>query len=382
MQFTGPLAAKGIEDTTFYVYNPYIALNEVGDSPGKAGLPIEAFHRKMQYRQANSPLTLNATSTHDTKRGEDSRIRLSLLSCKPMEWIDAVMNWRDINHALIANVNGRPAPSSNDEYLIYQALLGGFPEDFTVTDNFRERFAGYLTKALREAKTETNYDHPDEQYEKSCQTFATAILQKNSPFLHDFIPFAVTIIRQSYVYSLSMLLIKLTAPGIPDIYQGAELWELSFVDPDNRRPVDYARRAGLLQQIITEEAKDAGMVLRFLHAHREKGAQKLFTIYRTLHFRKHYPRLFSAGEYIPVAVKGPVLAYIRRLDPDWILVLVPLIRYNDPLPASLSVSLPTQAPSIWTHLFTGDTFSAGDSLLECKDIWDRWPVALLHGTSV
>jgi (1->4)-alpha-D-glucan 1-alpha-D-glucosylmutase len=381
MQFTGPLAAKGIEDTTFYVYNPYIALNEVGDSPAKAGLSKESFHQKMQYRRENSPHTLNGTSTHDTKRGEDSRIRLSLLSSRPQEWIDAVTRWREINHSLITGVKGRPAPSPNDEYLIYQALLGGLPEDFIVTDNFRERFAGYLTKALREAKTETNYDHPDELYEQGCQNFAAAILQKNSPFLHDFIPFAVTIIRQSYVYSLSLLLIKSTAPGIPDIYQGAELWDLSFVDPDNRRTVDYSLRTGILQQIIAEEAKGPDAVLRFVNAHREKGVQKLFTLYRTLRFREQYPRLFAEGEYIPVAVKGPVLAYIRRLDKDWALVLAPLIRYNDPLPDNVSLTLPPDAPSTWTHLFTGDPFSATDSVLACEDCWTRWPVALLSASN-
>jgi (1->4)-alpha-D-glucan 1-alpha-D-glucosylmutase len=379
MQFTGPLAAKGIEDTTFYVYNPYIALNEVGDSPGKAGLSVEKFHKKMLYRQASFPRTLNGSSTHDTKRGEDSRIRLSLLSSMPQEWIDAVGRWRQINSPFVREVGGRPAPSPNDEYLIYQALLGSFPENFVVSDSYRERIAAYLTKALREAKTETNYDDPDKEYEQACQAFTTALLKKDSPFLHEFVPFAVTIIRRSYMYSLSLLLIKLTAPGVPDIYQGAELWETSLVDPDNRRPVDYALRRGILQQIIAEEAK--GTLCEFLRVHRDKGVEKLFTIYRTLNFRKRHPRLFAEGEYLPVAVKGPLLAYIRHLQKDWVLVIVPVIRSGEKLPATVSLNLPEAGPASWTHVMTGEVFAGPGGELKLEELWGQWPVALLSGTS-
>lgn len=381
MQFTGPLAAKGIEDTTFYVYNPFIAHNEVGDSPGNVGLSAEEFHQKMRYRQASFPHTLNGSSTHDTKRGEDSRVRLSMLSSIPHEWIDAVGRWRQINSPFVREVEGRPAPSPNDEYLIYQALLGSFPENFVVSDSYRERFAAYLTKALREARSETNYDHPDKGYEEACQAFTTALLKKESPFLHEFVPFAVTIIRQSYLYSLSLLLIKLTAPGIPDIYQGAELWETSLVDPDNRRPVDYALRSGILQQIVAEEAKGSNAVYEFLRTHREKGVEKLFTIYRTLNFRKRHPRLFAEGEYIPVAVKGPLLAYIRHLKKDWVLVIVPVIRCGEKLPATISLKLPGAGPVSWTHVLTGAIFAGPGGELKLEELWGQWPVALLSGTS-
>jgi len=381
MQFTGPLAAKGIEDTTFYVYNPFIAHNEVGDSPGKVGLSAEEFHKKMRYRQASFPHTLNGSSTHDTKRGEDSRIRLTLLSAIPQEWIDAVGRWRQINSPFVRETGGRPAPSPNDEYLIYQALLGSFPENFIVSDSYRERIGAYLTKALREAKTETNYDHPDKGYEQACQDFTTAILKKDSPFLHEFVPFAVTIIRQSYMYSLSLLLIKLTAPGVPDIYQGAELWETSLVDPDNRRPVDYALRSGILQQIIAEEAKGTDGLCEFLRVHRDKGVEKLFTIYRTLNFRKRHPRLFAEGEYLPVAVKGPLLAYIRHFQKDWVLVIVPLIRSGEKLPATVSLQLPAAGPASWTHLMTGAVFAGTKGELKLEELWEQWPVALLSGTS-
>jgi (1->4)-alpha-D-glucan 1-alpha-D-glucosylmutase len=378
MQFTGPLAAKGIEDTTFYVYNPYIAHNEVGDSPATAGMSPDEFHRQMQARKATLPYALNATTTHDTKRGEDSRIRLNELSAQPQEFIDAVTRWRQLNRSLVTWTNGRPAPSANDEYLIYQALVGGFPADLIVTDDFRERFAGYLTKALREAKTETNYDTPDEEYEGHCRSFAAVLLAPGSAFLESFIPFVSAIIRASYAYSLSQLLIKLTAPGIPDIYQGAELWETSFVDPDNRRPVDFALRSGLLQEIKAAAAKGAAVVLGFVLDHPEKATMKMYTLYRTLAFRNAHPVLFTEGEYIPVAANGPLLAYIRRWQDDWALVLAPLITSDDDPPTTFLLTLPPDAPDTWVDAFTGDTHHSSEGTLEWCG-WDRFPVALLTG---
>ncbi|MBS1605573.1 MAG: malto-oligosyltrehalose synthase, partial [Bacteroidetes bacterium] len=369
MQFTGPLAAKGIEDTTFYVYNPYIAYNEVGDSPAIAGLTVEEFHRKMVHRQRHFPHTLNGTSTHDTKRGEDARVRLQLLSACPQAWIDAVTRWRTINRSVAGDAGDKAAPDPNDEYLIYQALLGGFPEDGVVTDEFRERFAAYLTKALREAKTNTNYDSPNESYERRCQEFVSRLLADDSPFLRAFLPFAMPVIRQSFTYSLSLLLLKLTAPGIPDIYQGADLWDTSFVDPDNRRPVDYAVRSGMLDQLIAQEANGPEAALSYAAAHREKGAEKLFTLYRTLNFRRANPRLFTEGEYVPLLAEGPWLAFVRSLDIDRVLVAVPLVRMartGDALTQRTGetghVLLPPGPPGDWTDLFTGKIYKGGQKL--------------------
>ncbi|HEY4061467.1 MAG TPA: malto-oligosyltrehalose synthase [Puia sp.] len=356
MQFTSPLAAKGIEDTTFYVYHPYIAHNEVGDTPAIAGITPETFHEKMASRQTSLPFSINATSTHDTKRGEDNRIRLNLLSAIPDQWIASVKKWEKINRSRINDTAGHPAPTRNDEYLVYQALLGGFPEDLVVTDSFRQRFHDYLTKALREGNTNTSYNHPDEIYEGHCHSFVTAILEPDSPFLEDFIPFAWQIIRESFTYSLSQLLIKLTAPGIPDIYQGAELWELSFVDPDNRRSIDYSRRMTLLKEIKEEEAKGAASALAFVRANRKKGACKLFTIYRTLSYRNTHPEVFTSGDYIPVPARGPVLAYLRHHKKDWALIVVPLIRQGATQPITVTLSLPPDIPASWTNIFTGKTW--------------------------
>jgi len=396
MQFTGPLAAKGIEDTTFYVYNPLISRNEVGDNPSIESLSAAEFHQAMTHRQQHLPYSMNATATHDTKRGEDARIRLNWLTAIPEEWIARVEKWQQINRTLIAPVPGafsrtpdtpssvNPAagrmPTANDEYLIYQALLGSFPEDLVVTDAYRERFHQYLTKALREAKTNTGYDKPNETYESKCHDFVTAILEQQSAFLEDFIPFAYKIVRESNPYTLSQTLLKLTAPGIPDIYQGAESWDLSLVDPDNRLPVDYAARKKMLTKIQQgQPIKDRD----------HQGAGKLFIIHQTLTYRNQYPQVFTAGAYIPVTVPEPLIAYLRRHEDDWALVILPLIRKGRPIPKTLSITLPAEAPSDWTNLFTGQkefgsrAAKDGDNgiTLEVKGILSEFPVALLVGQS-
>jgi (1->4)-alpha-D-glucan 1-alpha-D-glucosylmutase len=378
MQFTGPLAAKGIEDTTFYIYNPYIAHCEVGDTPAIAGIDTGEFHRKMQDRQAHQRYALNATSTHDTKRGEDSRIRLSVLSAQPAEWTDAVTRWLRLNDPHTANVSGRRAPSLNDEYLIYQALLGSFPTDSVVTAPYRQRFGDYLTKALREADTETSYQKPDLAYEQQCQAFAAALLKDDSPYLQEFIPFTQSIIRQSAAYSLSLLLLKLTAPGIPDIYQGSELWENSLVDPDNRRPVDFAQRTSLLRQ-LKSTARDPNKLFAFIRSNQAAGAEKLFTLWRTLECRNRYPRLFTEGDYIPVPTKGPILSYCRRHDGQWVLVAIPLIRSGSTATTLRCLDLPPDAPTRWTDVFTGTAYSASGSTLNWTADPAVWPVLLLTG---
>ena len=379
MQFTGPLAAKGIEDTSFYIYNPYISHCEVGDTPAVAGITPAAFHQLMQERQSRWPHSLNATTTHDTKRGEDARIRLNWLSAQAPAWIEAVGRWREQNRMLVAvGLGGRRAPSANDEYLIYQALLGGWPEDGVITDEFRERFSGYLRKALREAKAETNYDEPDEWYESACQGFAAALLAEGSAFAAAFGVFAAAIIRESYAFSLAQTLLKLTAPGIPDIYQGAECWEISFVDPDNRRPVDYSRRIGLLREIRAREAAGMAAALGFVLDHPERGAIKMWVIYRVLNFRRAHAELFSDGAYIPVPVEGPMLAYLRSHAGEWVMVMTPLISAEEVPAGGFRLKLPEGVPEAWVDLLTGDLHHLSCGMLLWPG-WDRFPVALLTG---
>ncbi|HEY8970751.1 MAG TPA: malto-oligosyltrehalose synthase [Puia sp.] len=373
MQFTGPLAAKGVEDTVFYVYNPLIARNEVGDSPFVNGLTSAAFHQRMVLRQQTTPMSLNAGTTHDTKRGEDSRIRLCWLSAVPDEWIAAVTRWREMHKAI--------APLPNDEYFIYQSLIGGFPPDMVLTGQFRQRFHDMLTKALREAKTTTNWDSPDEAYEKKCHDFVDVLLNTESPFMEDFFPFVFKCIKQGARYSLSQLLLRLTAPGIPDIYQGAECWDLSFVDPDNRRPVDYTLRIQLLQQIKQAEKEGYSAVLELISEQGRRGAGKLYAIYKTLAYRNAYPTVFTAGDYIPIDIPGARLAYIRRKDQHCALIVVPLIRIIDDPATRLSITLPAGAPATWTNIFTGDIFHSSGPRLGLDGLLDKFPIAMLTAST-
>jgi (1->4)-alpha-D-glucan 1-alpha-D-glucosylmutase len=315
---------------------------------------------------------MNAGTTHDTKRGEDSRIRLCWLSSTPDEWIAAVTQWHDIN---------KPGIQSNDEYFIYQSLLGGIPPDLIITDVFRHRFHDMLTKALREAGTVTSWDAPDGSYEKKCHAFLDAILDTESRFMENFIPFAYKCIHESARFAIAQLLLRLTAPGVPDIYQGAEGWELSFVDPDNRRPVDYDLRRELLKDIQENEQKGTAAVLDYVKARQTSGAAKLFTIYRTLAWRSRHRSVFERGAYIPVDVAGAHLAYIRRHQQDWALVIVPLIRMTAVHEDLLSVLLPGDAPATWTDIFTGATFQASGIRLDLDCLLEKYPVAMLTGSN-
>lgn len=385
MQFTGPLTAKGVEDTTFYIYNPLISHDEVGDSPSSLGMSVQRFHEKMQARQAGTPLSLNATATHDTKRGEDARIRINVLSRMPAAWKEHVTRWMEINQPFRTTVNGKTIPEVNDEYFIYQSMLGGFPEDYAVSEEWIKRVQAYLNKALREAKVHSNWSDPDEQYENGCAEFVQRILQPDHIFLQSFIPFVKTVCGHAMVYSLSQTLIKLTAPGIPDIYQGCELWDLSFVDPDNRRPVDYEKRMEFLFQLVIREEKGKEAVLEYLREHREAGIEKLFISWKTLNFRRSNPSLFAEGDYIPLVVTGKEIsaaAYARNRKDAWVLVIFPLgmakHEMNEPSPDDPEqfIVLPEQAPHRWTHAFTGEIFEAVNQL-RLDDIFRHFPVALL-----
>jgi (1->4)-alpha-D-glucan 1-alpha-D-glucosylmutase len=387
MQFTGPLTAKGVEDTTFYIYNPLISHDEVGSSPAPLGMSVQTFHEKMQTRQASTPLSLNATATHDTKRGEDARVRINVLSRIPEVWKEHVGHWLNINSCCRTMVNGRTVPELNDEYFIYQSMLGGFPEDFVVTEEWIKRVQAYLNKALREAKVNTNWAEPDEQYEKACEEFIERILKEDHDFLASFIPFLKTVCEHAMVYSLSQTLIKLTAPGIPDIYQGCELWDLSFVDPDNRRPVDYKKRMEFLFQLVLQEQKGKKALFDYLLQHREAGIEKLYLIWKTLNFRKSQPLLFTEGDYIPLVITGSEVtaaAYARSRKGAWALVIFPLglAKHDIDLVvdkiAQQFLVLPESAPSNWVNIFTGETFEAANQI-SLVELFKDFPVAFLVG---
>jgi (1->4)-alpha-D-glucan 1-alpha-D-glucosylmutase len=317
---------------------------------------------------------MNASSTHDTKRGEDNRLRINLISLFADAWIKCVGAWEQENLPLVKTRHQRRSPSRNHEYLIYQALVGAWPGNGKADPDFRERFSAYLTKALREGDQETHWHAPDLEYEEDCHSFVDGILSPQHSFLTSFLPFVQKIIGQAAVFSLGQTLLKLTAPGIPDIYQGAELWDLSLVDPDNRRPVDFDRRREILDAILAKERKEApaSELSAYILSHRTSGAQKLWLIRQTLQFRKAHPDLFIHGEYLPVSAGPEVIAYRRRYQDQQILVVVTLPSTATAMPVSGIANIRGR----WKNLLTGEKYNLQDSL-DSQALLRSFPVALL-----
>lgn len=362
MQYTSPLAAKGVEDTTFYVYNPLISHNEVGDSPEPLSYSPSEFHEKMRIRKDTVPHSLNASSTHDTKRGENARARINALTYYSKDWIDIVTNWHKANAQFIKNSKGNPAPSLNDSYFIYQSLIGSFPESNKVDDVFIERTKGFLIKALREAKVETNYDEPNTIYEEACLSFVESILTVNSSFLHTFIPFFNKLKPVAASISLSEVVLKSTAPGIPDLYQGCEFNDLSYVDPDNRRAVDYDKRKALLNE-ITSLGNNEDAIKSYLDTHRNEEVIKLFVTQKLLVFRKIYPEVFLDGEYTPLENDSNLLVFARHLNSKWIMVIIPLDGFIGNANTMCPIDLLEKLPKIWKNIFTEEIYHTNNKQL-------------------
>ena len=329
-QITAPITAKGIEDTALYRYNRLLALNDVGSEPGNyGGGGVRAFHADAEYRARHWPHEMLATSTHDTKRSEDVRARLAVLSEMTTPWRDAVRRWIRINRRRKREVDGAPAPSSNDEYHFYQTLLGSWPlpePDAAGLAEYRARLEGYMIKAVREAKVHTSWTETGTAYEDALLHFVRSVLEPrdNNLFLTDFLGFWRPVARFGLLNSLSQTLCKLTAPGVPDIYQGNELWDFSLVDPDNRRPVDYHRRGVLLAE-LQREADD--LPFENMLEHIEDGRCKLLLIWRALQLRHAQPQLFSHGDYRRLRVHGSraqhLCAFMRRCERRALVVIAP-----------------------------------------------------------
>ncbi|MCJ8210941.1 malto-oligosyltrehalose synthase [Mucilaginibacter sp. RS28] len=316
MQFSGPLMAKGVEDTLMYTYNRFVGHNEVGDAPDAFGIDVKEFHRLMRQRQKQWPLSINGTSTHDTKRGEDVRARLNALSAMPGEWADLIKQWQKLERNWDS-----PVPDVNDRYLIYQTIAGAYPMPGQPEDNFGERIKEYLTKALREAKTNSDWTAPNEEYENATLDFATSLLDQQGEFWQSFVPFHQQLSDHGIVNSLAQVLLKFTCPGVPDVYHGCELWDLSLVDPDNRRPVDYDLRNQLLHSKLAE---DNAELLSQLWQDRYNGHIKLWLTQQLFKLRSEERELFTKGNYIPLKVKGAyqdnVIAFARRYQKKWLIV--------------------------------------------------------------
>ena len=325
-QITGPVMAKGLEDTAFYVYNRLLSLNDVGGAPGRFGISLEAFHGQNLERAKSLPHTMLATATHDTKRGEDVRTRIDALSEIPGKWHRALVRWTALNKKR-GSLDNQPVPDRNEEYLLYQTLLGAWPlgeMDQAAYAAFGARIREYMIKAIREAKVNTSWVGPNTPYEEALTSFVDAVLAAPSEnaFLQEFAPFRKLIAHYGMFSSLSQTLLKMTSPGVPDFYQGTELWDFSLVDPDNRRPVDYGIRIKALAGLKAAEAEIGPRKLfRKLLDSREDGRIKLYIIYRCLNFRRDRNDLFQRGDYRPLEAQGArarhVCAFTRQAN-GWV----------------------------------------------------------------
>jgi (1->4)-alpha-D-glucan 1-alpha-D-glucosylmutase len=324
-QLTSPLMAKGLEDTAFYRFNRLVSLNEVGGDPGRFGTTLAAFHQFNTRQAERWPHSLLATATHDTKRGEDARARINVLSEMPDEWASAVERWRDLNRTNKREIDGKPAPGSNDEYLFYQTVIGTWPfesgsEPWTL---FRARIRDYMLKAAREAKVETSWLDPNAPYEEALRSFVQTLLEEGSPFVLDAANLQRRIAFFGRFNSLSQTVLKMTCPGIPDIYQGTELWDFSLVDPDNRRPVDYELRRKLLDEV---KQLDRATLTGLLQDD-PQGRLKMHLLRQLARLRHSERELFESGSYVPLAVSGAhrahVCAFIRVLGTRIVTVIAP-----------------------------------------------------------
>ena len=354
-QLTSAAMAKGVEDTAYYIYNRLVSLNEVGGDPERFGVLPEAFHRFCAYLQQRWPETMVTTSTHDTKRGEDVRARINLLSEIPRRWREAVWRWSEMNDPL----RREGMPDRNTEYLLYQTLVGAWPID-------AKRLQQYALKAAREAKQHTAWTRPNAAYEEVLVAWINRVLQ-NAAFVADLESFLAPLIEPGRVNGLAQTLVKYTAPGVPDLYQGTELWDLSLVDPDNQRPVDYDRRRAMLEELERMSLEEA-------LARSEEAFIKMLVIRRALQVRRLHPECFGAeGAYRPLAADGEraehVVAFARG---EGVVTVVPRLvlglagRWGDTV-----LELP---PGRWANAFTGEEASGAVRLDEALR---RFPVALL-----
>lgn len=401
-QYTGPVMAKGMEDTALYIYNRLVSLNEVGGEPERYGVSVSAFHHLTAERAKCWPYAMLSTSTHDTKRSEDVRARTDVLSEIPGEWRDQVARWARTNRSRRREVDGRDAPDRNDEYLLYQTLVGAWPLGELGEEElagFRDRIEAYMEKALREAQVNTSWVNVNEEYEAAVADFVEALLtpSETNLFLEEFVPFARRISRLGALNSLSQILIKLTSPGVPDIYQGNELWDFSLVDPDNRRPVDYALRRKLLKE-LTDTADLGRDEVRNLLENWKDGTPKLHLAHRALTLRKESPELFESGEYLPLETSGErsdhLVAFARKLGGKASVTVAP--RLYAKLAEDSGALMPD--PEIWTGIFldvsplpateyrnvlTDEAVRVeekdGRKILSVRDVLKSFPVALLVG---
>jgi len=391
-QLTAPLMAKGVEDTALYVYKRLLSLNEVGGDPGRFGIPADAFHKFNRKRMRLFPHAMTATATHDTKRGEDARARINVLSELPREWERRLRAWAKLDDRCKSMVEGKTIPEANEEFGLYQTLLGAFPVNGETDHDFIERIKAYAIKAARESKTATSWLLPNPVYESAITSFLGALLHPGveNPFLEEFLPFQRKIAFYGMWNSLAQTLLKITCPGVPDFYQGTELWDLNLVDPDNRRPVDFARREQYLRDIILCCEEDILALMTRLLASRQDGQLKLFLIHRALKARRARIDLFQQGSYFPVKVTGQhrrrVVAFGRRRGEVWAVVAVPrflvglvkegVLPLGEEVWKDTCLVLPRPGSVPWHNWITGQAVGQKE-VLPAGEVFAHFPAALL-----
>ena len=361
-QLTGPLMAKSVEDTLFFRHNLELALNEVGADPTPRAFSLSRFHQEMRIRLARQPDALLGTSTHDTKRGEDARARLYTLTEAPEQWGENLARWRQMNQTHVRFLNDGTAPNAADTWMIYQALAGVWPATLSPDDRdglqtLEARFLGFIEKALREAKQRTDWIDSNESYENVVMDYVRHLLSPdNTLFLHDFSETLQPFVRAGLMNSLSQTVIKLTAPGVPDIYQGSEALNFSLVDPDNRREPDFA---ALVQNLSTANST----VFNDEQCWRD-GRVKQYVTATLLRLRPHYPALFRYGDWLPLKVTGEreehLIAYARVKDDEALIVAVPRLVFtvtgNEKLWVNTSVAIPEElVGKRYRDVFSGES---------------------------
>ncbi|QEH37124.1 Maltooligosyl trehalose synthase [Aquisphaera giovannonii] len=403
-QVTAPVMAKGLEDTTFYVYNRLLSLNEVGGEPNRFGSSVDSLHRWNQERASRFPHSMTPLATHDTKRSGDVRARINVLSEVPSLWFEALARWSDLNRKHRTLIEDHEAPDHNEEYFFYQNLLGAWPMEGLTPENtasFVERVRGFMQKAIHEAKVHSSWQNPNPDYDQAVDQFVAKVIDpsQNAEFLDDFAELRDLVRRHGMINSLSQTLLKLAMPGVPDTYQGTELWDLSLVDPDNRRPVDYALRARLLRELIAahdDPQVGPGRLVRDLTSNMVDGRIKLYLHWRALRARREQPDLFTTGEYRGLNPRGAnqqsLFAFVRASGDRRAVVAVPrlttrLCGGHLPLGAESWGDTEVQLEGMGSvtslrNVFTGETFPIapeGGTVLKAADLLASFPVALLVG---
>ncbi len=406
-QYTGPVHAKGFEDTSFYRYNVLLSLNEVGGDPERFGRSVAEFHDANLRRLRESPFEMIGTASHDTKLGEDVRARLNVLSELPDDWAREAGNWMRLNRSYRVIVDGEAAPDRRDEYRFYQALIGIWPADpggvvRLAPREIIERLQAYMIKAAKEAKLHTSWLTPNESYEASVTSFIEAVLT-DPRFLESFLPFQARIAAAGMVNSLAQVTLKVGSPGVPDFYQGTELWDLNLVDPDNRRPVDFEQRRQMLADVdrllaLGTVERAAGIAERLAAWH--DGRVKLLVTAAGLRLRRERPELFLSGDYIPlvteVSVGASLVAFARTLGGAVALFVTPrfsapLMEPQHPLPVGVErwkssrVLLPPQLSGrVFRHVLTGaeiaPVVTGNQAWIFAGQLFETLPVAMLVGS--